>query len=295
MCRLLACPPNFSRDKAIEILKNFEKTNTDGLGYCYVKDGEFQHKKWPTSLTKILEKDEAGFLDNMPHNGWTIVHLRAASHGGNRTVNTHPFFLNDWGMIHNGIMDGEAAIRELLEMSGTTFTGKTDSEVALHLLDKFGPRKFSKVVQNSGVFMGLKKNGELWVVKTSGCLEFKIIDGAYLMASEFDILKWSSREVKDGWFHFNNKGELMAKWEQPVVSYITDAEMNSYMYGNSDFNFDDDDKDVAKFKQQGYVFDNEIGTRQPYKPFVPDATALTNFRGTYKPAVVPSVVQTTMK
>ena len=102
MCRLAAFPPNFPRKEALKIMLNFESFNTDGTGYTYIENGKFVTKKWPKDFSSLIKSGKP-LLDHMPYKGWTIVHLRAASHGANTMENTHPFEIGPWAICHNGI------------------------------------------------------------------------------------------------------------------------------------------------------------------------------------------------
>ncbi len=183
MCRIACFPPNFKRKEAIKILKDFARLNTDGTGFVYVENNKFEGNKWPKPLSYILRK-KLPFLDHMPHNGWTLVHLRAASHGQNIIENTHPFIVGNWAITHNGIWR-EHNIVKLALKKFIRFEGETDSEVAAHLFNLAGPKRFTEEVDLSGVFVALNKNGSLWVSKTSGQLSmFELEDGKVLIASE---------------------------------------------------------------------------------------------------------------
>ena len=203
MCRLAAFPPGFDRLKALEILANFENRNTDGTGSAYIKDGQFVIDKWAKPFSKIVESKP--FLAHMPYDGWTIAHLRAASHGDNRKENTHPFVVNDWAFIHNGVWTEHNLVRLALSRQ-VKFEGETDSEVAAHLWNIIGPKKFAENIDFGGVFMGLRLDGSLWVAKTSGDLEIKALAGErILLASEFDHTKYEHTvEALNGWYYFNN-------------------------------------------------------------------------------------------
>jgi len=231
MCRLAAFPPNFPRDEAIEILKDFEKCNTDGTGYVYLDDGDFKVYKWPNSLTEVLEAIPDKFLGHMPYsNGWTLVHLRAASHGEVAYRNTHPFVINNLAFIHNGMWHEYDIARVLLQKMGVKLKGETDSEVAGQLFDLIGPKKFTETIQGSGVFMGLKRNGKLWVSKTSGELEFKKFEGnhKYVLASEFPVLS-KSRRVVNGWYCFDKNGELIKKYQDPLDKAVKTSSTHGWL------------------------------------------------------------------
>jgi hypothetical protein len=209
MCRIAAFPPNFSRDEAIAILANFENKNTDGTGSAYVKNGEFVIEKWAKPFNKIVKSKP--FLSHMPYNdGWTIVHLRAASHGGNRMENTHPFIIGDWAFIHNGVWSEHNLVRFALSKS-VKMEGETDSEVAGHLWNIIGPKKFAQIVEFGGVFMGLHRNGKLWVAKTSGDLEIKALPHKQIvLASEFNRQMYEGTvDAMYGWYEFDSNGQYL--------------------------------------------------------------------------------------
>jgi predicted glutamine amidotransferase len=207
MCRIACFPPLFPQDKALEILLDFEHGNTDGVGSVHVQDGEFVVNKYPKSLSRVLKKDFS-FLGHMPYNGWTLAHLRAASHGCNADRNTHPFVMGDMALIHNGIWS-EYKIAKMILNNKKEIQGETDSEIAAHVISRVGPKKFGKVVDYGGVFAMLYKNGEMWVVKTSGDLAALRWKGKTLLASELDFEYRRQKNVNEGWFHFGIDGKLI--------------------------------------------------------------------------------------
>jgi hypothetical protein len=208
MCRVAAFPPGFPRKEALEILANFENKNIDGTGSAYVNDGQFVVEKWAKSFSSIIKTKP--FLSHMPCDSWTIAHLRSASHGENVKQNTHPFIVGPWAFIHNGIWSEYNLVRLALSKQ-VKMVGDTDSEVAAHFWNIIGPKKFSEVVDFAGVFIGLHRNGELWVVKTSGDLEIQALDKErVLLASEFDYQKYGgSIEALHGWYHFDKDGKYL--------------------------------------------------------------------------------------
>ncbi len=211
MCRHICLAPGFPRLQALEILLSMEDRNTDGTGYGYVKDGEFIVQKWPKSLSKVLN-DEPNFLDHLPYNdGYTIVHLRAASHGGNKKRNTHPFIVGrdkDWLISHNGIFSSRDIVRLALSPF-VEFHGETDTEVAAQLLALVGPKKFSEEVDFSGTFFALQKTGDLWVVKTSGELSIHNRKNNTVLISSELPKSYNCVEAYKGWYHFNSRGNYI--------------------------------------------------------------------------------------
>lgn len=212
MCRLAAFPPNFPRADAIEILKEFENNNTDGTGAAWLEDGNFAVEKYPKALSKVIRRHR--FLRHMPHNGWTIAHLRAASVGDNKFHNTHPFIAGQWAVCHNGTFSEHKIVRLTLG-NRVKFDGETDSEAAAHLIAITGPKRFSEHIDWSGVFLALNQSGDLWAIKTSGDLQIQsITDNRVLMASTFDISKFDPVEAHIGWYHFDPEGRYIKHRKQ---------------------------------------------------------------------------------
>jgi predicted glutamine amidotransferase len=202
----------------LDILHRFLGNNTDGIGAVFVKDGKFNVMKAPASLPDLLQSEKGkDFLSHMPYNGWTIAHLRMASQGANKIENTHPFIINDWGIVHNGHWS-DFKIAKLAMSKSREFKGETDSEVAGNLIDILGPQKFAEEISFGGVYLGLRREGDLWAIKTStsGDLEmFKRTNGTYLLASKFDPTKYQkSFEAKAGCHHFAADGTFIESIEK---------------------------------------------------------------------------------
>lgn len=215
MCRLAAFPPGTSREKAIEVVSNFWEGNEDGVGTVYVKNGEFIVNKAPVSFERAMKK-RVPLFDHMPYNGWTLAHVRAASHGANTMSNTHPFIKGDWAFIHNGIYDDHALLKAALSPY-VRFEGETDTEVVAHMFATLGPQKFVRTVSSGGVYMALNKAGHLYVVKNSGNLAFRRTSKGVLFASEFPP-HYSERKityVDQGWMRLTPGGQVESgSWEK---------------------------------------------------------------------------------
>lgn len=230
MCRLMAIPPQATKKEALSILKNMLGGNTDGTGFAYVKDGKFVLNKWKVSSDKVVRR-RYDFLNHLPHDGWTIVHQRAASHGHVCKANAHPFIIDDkWAFCHNGVWL-DYGLPKVIFQKDYKFSSDTDSEVAGKLFSFLGPIKFHNVMEDSGVYLALNLQGELYVSKTSGQLEYNVNkDGTILLSSDLDYEVYEDAEIAPrGLYKFGSNGKLIGYISQngqrsskmPVNTYNT--------------------------------------------------------------------------
>ncbi len=65
-----------------------------------------------------------------------IAHTRWATHGVPSEGNAHPHLSGQVSVVHNGIIENHAALREELRADGFEFLSQTDTEVIAHLVER---------------------------------------------------------------------------------------------------------------------------------------------------------------
>lgn len=82
-------------------------------------------------------EDTASQKDTSGHTG--IAHTRWATHGEPCQANAHPHLSQsgNLALVHNGIIENYATLREQLQEKGYTFKSSTDTEVLVQLIDYF--------------------------------------------------------------------------------------------------------------------------------------------------------------
>jgi glucosamine--fructose-6-phosphate aminotransferase (isomerizing) len=118
-------------------LKRLEYRGYDSSGMALIISGKnaISVRKSPGKIS-ALEK----LLERKPLRGMLgIAHTRWATHGAPNQANAHPHSdcQNELAVVHNGIIENYEFLKSALTKEGHVFRSQTDTEVIVHLIEKF--------------------------------------------------------------------------------------------------------------------------------------------------------------
>jgi glucosamine--fructose-6-phosphate aminotransferase (isomerizing) len=124
-------------------LTQLQNRGYDSSGLGVVEQGHTQidiHKYASTNTVDSLVKlREATVHLSTPKGGTGIGHNRWATHGMKTDKNAHPHLSQSgrFAIVHNGIIENYAELRDELMARGFTFRSQTDSEVIVNLVEYY--------------------------------------------------------------------------------------------------------------------------------------------------------------
>lgn len=127
-------------ERLLDGLKRLEYRGYDSAGIAtLVADGEIDRRRAEGKLEKLAE-----VLASRPLGGTIgIGHTRWATHGGITKNNAHPMANERVAVVHNGIIENFAPLKDMLQQRGALFTSDTDTEVVMHLVSMYMEKGFS--------------------------------------------------------------------------------------------------------------------------------------------------------
>ena len=114
-------------------LKELEYRGYDSAGIAVLQDGEFSNYKAVGKLVNLEEKTKNFITDKFAIG---IGHTRWATHGKPTELNAHPHLGESSYVVHNGIIENYAELKQELQKDGIKFLSQTDTEVIVHQFEK---------------------------------------------------------------------------------------------------------------------------------------------------------------
>jgi glucosamine--fructose-6-phosphate aminotransferase (isomerizing) len=191
----------------IKGLKRLEYRGYDSAGVMLYDGTDIKLSKTKGKVSDLEEKASKEISTNGTIG---IGHTRWATHGVPNDVNSHPHLSNsgDLAIIHNGIIENYAPLKEELIKRGYTFKSDTDTEVLVNLIEEVQKKekiKLGKAVQIAlnqvvgayAIAVFDKKNpDEIVVARLGSPLAIGIGEGEYFIASDASpFIEYTSNAV----------------------------------------------------------------------------------------------------
>ncbi|MGN0114645.1 MAG: glutamine--fructose-6-phosphate transaminase (isomerizing) [Acutalibacteraceae bacterium] len=184
-------------------LKRLEYRGYDSAGIAVFKDNHITVKKAQgrlDTLCKLID-DGKGFDSTIG-----IGHTRWATHGKPSDVNAHPHISNDgnFAIVHNGIIENYATLKDELIKKGYVFASETDTEVIAHLLqDNYDGDMLSTVSKTIAMLKGSYALGiiskyepdVLYAVRFASPLIVGVSESGNMIASDIPAILPVTRDI----------------------------------------------------------------------------------------------------
>ncbi|MEC7194210.1 MAG: glutamine--fructose-6-phosphate transaminase (isomerizing) [Pseudomonadota bacterium] len=119
-------------DRLIKGLQCLEYRGYDSSGVAAVNNEDILFIKSPGKLVSLKNK-----LKRNPIDGFVgIGHTRWATHGEPTETNAHPHVTKDVAVVHNGIIENFAELKNELLEKGVIFKSQTDTEIIAQLVEE---------------------------------------------------------------------------------------------------------------------------------------------------------------
>ncbi len=245
------------KDILIGGLKRLEYRGYDSSGIAIVTENIGEGStvaNYAISIVKeagkinILEKE----IKNLKVDGnCGIGHTRWATHGEPTKLNAHPH-LDSSGriaVVHNGIIENYAELREELKREGHKFISQTDTEVLPHMLEKYykgdllsAMQKVIKKIKGSGTIVaisarqpdeiigaritsplvvGISENGNFLASDIPAVLEYT---KNFIVINDFETVRLTKNKVEI----YSKEGKLIKREPLKVTWDILSAEKDGY-------------------------------------------------------------------
>jgi glucosamine--fructose-6-phosphate aminotransferase (isomerizing) len=234
----------------IKGLKRLEYRGYDSAGVALIGESGLNIYK---KAGKVVELEN--FAEGRDQTGSIgIGHTRWATHGAPSDRNSHPHTSNDGrlSIIHNGIIENYATIKEELLKRGHTFNSDTDTEVLVHLIEEIYKNENNDLLEAvrlalqevSGAYaiVVMDKNypDQLIAARKGSPMVIGVGEGEYFIASDATpIVEYTKNVIylKDNEIAFLKRDELVIKRLDNVeqTPYIQELEMKLEMLEKGGF------------------------------------------------------------
>lgn len=157
-----------------------------------------------------------------------IGHTRWATHGEPSDINSHPHSSGKVVLVHNGIIENYAPLKQHMQEHGRVFVSQTDTEVVAHLIDFYyegDPLEaiFKATVRMRGSYaLGVLFSDipdKIFAIRKDSPLVVGIGKGENFIASDMPAILTKTRE-----YYLIEEGELAVITKEDIKIYNVDKE-----------------------------------------------------------------------
>ena len=130
-------------------LKRLEYRGYDSAGLALIQDGRIEVRREVGKIDRLVS-----LVQSDPISGQVgIGHTRWATHGEPSARNAHPHrgTTGEVVLVHNGIVENFLELREELAAEGVVFNSDTDTEVIVHLIERYLSQGVRGVLQEAAL------------------------------------------------------------------------------------------------------------------------------------------------
>jgi glutamine---fructose-6-phosphate transaminase (isomerizing) len=133
MCGIIGIIGNSeAAPRLLESLRRLEYRGYDSAGIAVQTENGPERRRAEGKIRNL-----EAVIDKEPVTGNVgIGHTRWATHGAPSIRNAHPHSAGRVTVVHNGIIENFAELKNALKAKGHEFSSDTDTEVIAHLLDE---------------------------------------------------------------------------------------------------------------------------------------------------------------
>lgn len=186
----------------IEGLKRLEYRGYDSAGVAVMNGNGVEMRKAAGKIARL----ESAINASPVHGSVGIAHTRWATHGAPTECNAHPHVSQDGtiAVVHNGIIENFAPLRQKLEGLGYKFVSDTDTEVIAHLIqeaftDNLEEAVIDALAQVEGTYgiavVSSRDPDKIVAARKGSPLLIGLGDGEYYVASDVSAILSHTRQV----------------------------------------------------------------------------------------------------
>lgn len=238
MCGIIAY---YGKKNSIPILikglKRLEYRGYDSCGIAFLDNSNSLNLIKTKGKIKNLEEN----IKNKNLNGNIgIAHTRWATHGKPTTTNAHPHSdcKNQFYIVHNGIIENYETLKKFLKKENHIFKSQTDTEVLVHLIEKFYKGDLKKAVQKAlkevvgtfGIVVMDKNTKELIVARRGSPIIIGIGKDEFFVTSDISaIIEYTKKVIyldDNEIASINKKCEITSLDNIPLDKEIIEVKLN---------------------------------------------------------------------